>query len=116
MGCFLYDTPEMVTLRNINKFRANYPVEAKKNHAKFTVVLDTPEYQRVTELKTHMSNLIYKYHAKQEMSKIHMPLNNMDIERVKWAQQLSNKFAYASLAAKERASFTPDSHTPANVH
>lgn len=37
--------------------QVNYPVEAKKNLANFSVVLDTPEYKRVTELKTHMSNV-----------------------------------------------------------
>uniref|UniRef100_A0A8C7LQP9 Nebulin n=1 Tax=Oncorhynchus mykiss TaxID=8022 RepID=A0A8C7LQP9_ONCMY len=58
VGCFMYDTPEMVTVRNIGKFRANYDVEAKKNRANFTVVLGTPEYQRITELKTHMSNYL----------------------------------------------------------
>uniref|UniRef100_A0A674C4Q1 Nebulin n=1 Tax=Salmo trutta TaxID=8032 RepID=A0A674C4Q1_SALTR len=57
VGCFLYDTPEMITVRNISKFKANYDVEAKKNRANFTVVLGTPEYQRITELKTHMSNV-----------------------------------------------------------
>lgn len=35
----------------------HYPVDAKKNLANFSVVLDTPEYKRVTELKTHMSNV-----------------------------------------------------------
>uniref|UniRef100_A0A8C7Z4Q9 Nebulin n=1 Tax=Oryzias sinensis TaxID=183150 RepID=A0A8C7Z4Q9_9TELE len=60
VGCFLYDTPEMVHVRSITKQRASYPVEAKKNLANFTVVLDTPEYKRVTELKTHMSNNKYK--------------------------------------------------------
>lgn len=32
-------------------------MEAKKNLANFSVVLDTPEYKRVTELKTHMSSV-----------------------------------------------------------
>lgn len=82
VGCFLYNTPEMIHVRNITKqrvcvsskilsfqhfpyiiltyvslFQTNYPVEAKKNLANFTVVLDTPEYKRVTELKTHMSDV-----------------------------------------------------------
>lgn len=37
--------------------QVSYPVEAKKNLANFSVVLDTPEYKRVTELKTHMSDV-----------------------------------------------------------
>lgn len=37
-------------------------MEAKKNLANFSVVLDTPEYKRVTELKTHLSNVSLQAH------------------------------------------------------
>uniref|UniRef100_A0A3B3ZNY5 SH3 domain-containing protein n=1 Tax=Periophthalmus magnuspinnatus TaxID=409849 RepID=A0A3B3ZNY5_9GOBI len=111
LGCFLYDTPEMVNLRNINKFRVNYPVEAKKNLHNFSVVLDTPEYKRVTELKTHMSNV-----SKEEMSKVSTTLDSIDIKRAKWAQQLTNKWQYVDLASKERAFFTPEMETPTMGH
>lgn len=93
VGCFLYNTPEMVHVRNINKLRVrwekcsylvsnvyfrfvffffpvvllshdlffllqtSYQVDAKKNLSNYTVVLDTPEYNRVTELKTHFSDV-----------------------------------------------------------
>ncbi|KAM6934332.1 nebulin [Xenentodon cancila] len=116
LGCFLYDTPEMVRLRNITKFETSYPVEAKKNLANFSVVLDTPEYKRVTELKTHMSNLIYKAQSKEEMAKVSSTADSLDIKRVKWAQQLTNKYLYTDLAAKERAHFTPESETPHITH
>lgn len=47
-----------VSLHSLHScFQVNYPVEAKKNLANFSVVLDTPEYNRVTELKSHMSNV-----------------------------------------------------------
>nr|XP_046261004.1 nebulin isoform X30 [Scatophagus argus] len=116
LGCFLYDTPEMVHVRNITKQRVNYPVEAKKNLANFSVVLDTPEYKRVTELKTHMSNLIYKAQSKEEMAKVTTTADAVDIQRAKWAQQLTNKYLYIDLAAKERAHFTPESDTPNMGH
>ncbi|XP_074551161.1 nebulin [Halichoeres trimaculatus] len=116
LGCFLYDTPEMVNVRNITKFRLNYPIDAKKNHANFTVVLDTPEYKRVTELKTHMSNMIYKAQSKEEMSKVSTTVDSVDIKRAKWAQQLTNIFQYKDLAAKERAHFTQEPETPTMGH
>ncbi|XP_027131940.1 nebulin isoform X6 [Larimichthys crocea] len=116
LGCFLYDTPEMVTIRNITKQRVTYPREAKKNLANFSVVLDTPEYKRVTELKTHMSNLIYKAQSKQEMSKVSTTVDAVDIQRAKWAQQLTNKYKYIDLAAKERPHYTPESQTPDLTH
>ncbi|XP_041724922.1 nebulin isoform X10 [Coregonus clupeaformis] len=116
VGCFLYDTPEMSTVRDITKFRANYEVEAKKNRANFTVVLDTPEYQRVTELKTHMSDLMYRAQGNVEKTKCTTTLDSLEIKRVKWAQQLSNKFMYSDLASKERAHFTPEIDTPIMDH
>ncbi|XP_035801092.2 nebulin isoform X6 [Amphiprion ocellaris] len=112
VGCFLYDTPEMIHVRNITKQRTNYPVEAKKNLANFSVVLDTPEYNRVTELKTHMSGRIYKAQSKQEMAKVTTTVDSVEIQRAKWAQQLTNKYLYTDLAAKERAHFTPEMETP----
>ncbi|XP_070693824.1 nebulin isoform X2 [Pempheris klunzingeri] len=116
LGCFLYDTPEMVRIRDVTKFRTNYPVEAKKNHANYSVVLDTPEYKRVTELKTHMSNIIYKAHSKEEMAKVTSTADAVDIQRAKWAQQLTNKYKYTDMAAKERVHFTPEMETPNMGH
>ncbi|XP_048862113.1 nebulin-like isoform X37 [Brienomyrus brachyistius] len=116
LGCFLYDTPEMVHIRNITKFRTNYPLDAKKLHSHFTVVLDTPEYKRVTELKTHMSDLVYKAQGNEVKTKCTSTADSIDIQRVKWAQQLSNKYKYTELASKERAHFTPEINTPALQH
>uniref|UniRef100_A0A3B4XJE7 Nebulin n=1 Tax=Seriola lalandi dorsalis TaxID=1841481 RepID=A0A3B4XJE7_SERLL len=114
VGCFLYDTPEMVHVRNITKFKVNYPVEAKKNLANYSVVLDTPEYKRVTELKTHMSNVSTQ--SKEDMAKVTSSVDSLDIQRVKWAQQLTNKYMYTDLAAKERAHFTQEIETPNMGH
>ncbi|XP_034741242.1 nebulin isoform X2 [Etheostoma cragini] len=116
LGCFLYDTPEMVHVRNITKQRVTYPVEAKKNLANFSVVLDTPEYKRVTELKTHMSNMIYKAQSKEEMAKVTTTVDSVEHQRVKWAQLLSNKYQYTNLAARERAHFTQEIDTPNMGH
>ncbi|XP_072301321.1 nebulin isoform X6 [Eucyclogobius newberryi] len=116
VGCFLYDTPELVNVRKITKFRANYPVDAKKNLHNFTVVLDTPEYNRVTELKTHMSGMVYRAQSKKEMAKVSTTLDSIDIKRAKWAQQLTNKWQYTDLANKERAVFSSEFHTPVMGH
>ncbi|XP_060909068.1 nebulin isoform X26 [Labrus mixtus] len=116
VGCFLYDTPEMVHVRNITKQRVEYPVEAKKNFANFSVVLDTPEYKRVTELKTHMSGMVYKAQSKEEMAKVTTTLDSVDIKRAKWAQQLTNIFQYKGLASKERSHFTQEIETPVMGH
>ncbi|KAJ8012364.1 hypothetical protein DPEC_G00041930 [Dallia pectoralis] len=116
IGCCLYDTPEMVHVRNITKFRANYETDAKKGRNNYTVVLDTPEYQRVTELKTHLSDLMYRAHGREEKTKCTTTLDSLDLKRVKLAQQLTNKYMYTDLASKERAHFTQEMNTPAMSH
>uniref|UniRef100_A0A671PWE2 Nebulin-like n=1 Tax=Sinocyclocheilus anshuiensis TaxID=1608454 RepID=A0A671PWE2_9TELE len=116
IGCFMVDSPEMVRIREITKFRKSYDIDAKKNYSNFSVVLDTPEYKRVTELKTHMSNIVYRAEGNKEKTKCTTTVDGLEIKRAKWAQSLTNKFQYIDLASKERAFFTPESHTPILDH
>uniref|UniRef100_A0A672T973 Nebulin n=1 Tax=Sinocyclocheilus grahami TaxID=75366 RepID=A0A672T973_SINGR len=116
IGCFMADSPEMVRIREISKFRKSYEVDAKKNFSNFSVVLDTPEYKRVTELKTHMSNIVYRAEGNKEKTKCTTTVDGLEIKRAKWAQSLTNHFQYIDLASKERAFFTPESHTPILDH
>uniref|UniRef100_A0A671JZX3 Nebulin-like n=1 Tax=Sinocyclocheilus anshuiensis TaxID=1608454 RepID=A0A671JZX3_9TELE len=116
IGCFMADSPEMVRIREITKFRKSYEVDAKKNFSNFSVVLDTPEYKRVTELKTHMSNIVYRAEGNKEKTKCTTTVDGLEIKRAKWAQSLTNHFQYIDLASKERAFFTPESHTPILDH
>lgn len=41
--------------------------------------------------------MIYKAQSKQEMSKVTTTLDSVDIQRVKWAQQLTNKASSYSI-------------------
>ncbi|XP_052420435.1 nebulin-like isoform X25 [Carassius gibelio] len=116
IGCFMADSPEMVRIREITKFKKSYEVDAKKNFSNFSVVLDTPEYKRVTELKTHMSNIVYRAEGNKEKTKCATTVDALEIKRAKWAQSLTNHFKYIDLASKERAFFTPESHTPILDH
>ncbi|XP_047671266.1 nebulin isoform X12 [Tachysurus fulvidraco] len=116
IGCFMFDSPEMVRIRAINKFRTSYDVDAKKNFANFSVVLDTPEYKRVSELKTHLSDLVYKAAGNLQKTQCSTTGDAIEFKRAKWAQTLSNKWLYTDLASKERAFFTSDLHTPTLNH
>ncbi|KAG1959921.1 nebulin [Pimephales promelas] len=116
IGCFMVDSPEMTRIREITKFRKSYEVDAKKNFSNFSVVLDTPEYKRVSELKTHMSDMVYRADGNKEKTKCTTTVDGLDITRAKWAQSLTNKYQYVDLASKERAFFTPESHTPIMDH
>ncbi|KAG7331128.1 hypothetical protein KOW79_005097 [Hemibagrus wyckioides] len=116
IGCFVFDSPEMVRIRAINKFRTSYDIDAKKNFANFSVVLDTPEYKRVSELKTHISDLVYKAAGNIQKTQCSTTGDAIEFKRAKWAQTLSNKWLYTDLASKERAFYTPELHTPILDH
>ncbi|XP_069052599.1 nebulin isoform X17 [Lepisosteus oculatus] len=116
MGCFLFDTPEMVRVRNVTKLRSNYDTEAKKLHGKFSVVLDTPEYRTVTELKSHLSSLVYRAAGNEQKTKYTPILDSVDLNRAKLGQQIQSQYLYTELATKERPHFTPEAQTPALTH
>ncbi|XP_077436854.1 nebulin isoform X1 [Vanacampus margaritifer] len=116
IGCFLYNTPEMIRIRKLNKYRMDYPVMAKKNLPNFSVVLDTPEYKRVSELKSHLSLLIYKADSKEHMGKVSTTADAVDLKRAKWAQQLTNHYVYTDVAAKHRPHYTLEVETPHTHH
>ncbi|KAJ8255268.1 hypothetical protein GJAV_G00202940 [Gymnothorax javanicus] len=117
IGCFLYDTPEMVRIRKLTDFRANYEVDAKRTRSKYSVVLQTPEYKRVSELKLHLSNLVYRAKGNIEKTKFNCKPDVLDLQRAKWAQLLTNKYLYTDLAAKERCFFTLTTDSPIlNLH
>ncbi|XP_062861579.1 nebulin isoform X4 [Trichomycterus rosablanca] len=116
IGCFVFDTPEMVRIQGLNKYRASYEVDAKKNFANFSVVLETPEYKRVSELKSHISERVYKADGNVQKTKCSSTVDALEIKRAKWAQTLTNKWLYTDLASKERAFYTPELNTPTMVH
>ncbi|TSM68907.1 Nebulin [Bagarius yarrelli] len=116
IGCFMFDSPEMVRIREINKFRTSYDIDAKKNFSNFSVVLDTPEYKRVSELKTHLSERVYKAAGNIQRTQCSTTGDAMEFKRAKWAQTLTNKWLYTDLASKERAFYTPELHTPLLDH
>ncbi|XP_041118199.1 nebulin-like isoform X13 [Polyodon spathula] len=116
MGCFLYDTPEMVRARGVSKLWSGYTTAAKKMHDKFTVVLDTPEYRTATELKTHLSNLVYRAAGNEMKTKYTALPDSIDVQRAKMGQQIQSQYLYTELATKERPHFTSESQTPAMKH
>ncbi|XP_041119134.1 nebulin-like isoform X15 [Polyodon spathula] len=116
MGCFLYDTPEMVRARGVSKLWSGYTTAAKKMHDKFTVVLDTPEYRTATELKTHLSHLVYRAAGNEMKTKYTALPDSIDVQRAKMGQQIQSQYLYTELATKERPHFTSESQTPAMKH
>ncbi|XP_077393753.1 nebulin [Festucalex cinctus] len=116
IGCFLYNTPEMIRIRKLNKYRLDYPVAAKNNLPNFSVVLDTPEYKRVSELKSHLSMLIYKAKSKEHMGKVSTTADAVELKRAKGAQHLANHYVYTDVAAKHRPHYTLEVETPHTHH
>ncbi|MEQ2203573.1 hypothetical protein XENOCAPTIV_000916 [Xenoophorus captivus] len=76
--------------------QTSYPVEAKKNLSNFSVVLDTPEYNRVTELKTHMSDYQYTDLASKERAHFTPETNTPNIQHAR-----KMKVVYSEVKYKE---------------
>ncbi|XP_064419871.1 nebulin isoform X6 [Latimeria chalumnae] len=116
LGCFLYDTPDMVRARDVRKLWSTYTTAAKKMHEKFSVVLDTPVYRQVQELKTHLSELVYRAEGKQLKTQYTPASDSVDILRAKKGQQIQSQYLYTQLASKERPHYTSGFQTPALSH
>ncbi|XP_067843239.1 nebulin isoform X3 [Heptranchias perlo] len=116
IGCFLYGTPEMIRVRDFHKFWTGYDKAAKKIRDQHTSILDTPEYRRVTELKTHLSNLVYRAQGNKTKTKYTTTLNTVDLNRAKHGQKIQSQYLYVELATKDRPHYTPHTHTPALDH
>ncbi|XP_072882764.1 nebulin isoform X34 [Hemitrygon akajei] len=115
-GCFLYETPEMVRVRDFHKYWTGYDKVAKKMLDKHTSVLNTPEYRRVTELKTHLSNLVYRADGNKVKSRYTTTLGTVDLNRAKHGQQIQSQYLYVELATKDRPHYTPHVQTTSLEH
>ncbi|XP_067892361.1 nebulin [Heterodontus francisci] len=116
IGCFLYGTPEMIRVRDFHKFWTGYDKAAKKIRDKHTSVLDTPEHRHVTELKTHLSNLVYRAHGNEVKTKYTTRLDTVDLNRAKHGQKIQSQYLYVELATKARPHYTPHVHTTTLDH
>ncbi|KAG9471884.1 hypothetical protein GDO78_022405 [Eleutherodactylus coqui] len=116
LGCFLYDTPDMVRARELRKLWSHhyYTTPAKNMLDRgYHVVLDTPEYRTVQELKTHLSQFVYRAHGNQQ-KQIYTPvLDTPDFLRAKQGQAIRSPYLYTEVATKERPHHHADGQTPA---
>ncbi|CAN2389051.1 Nebulin-like [Pristimantis euphronides] len=116
LGCFLYDTPDMVRARELRKLWSHYlyTTPAKKMLDKgYKVVLDTPEYRTVQELKTHLSQFVYRAEGNKQKSIYTPVLDTPDFLRAKKGQEIRSQYLYTEVATKERPHHHADGQTPA---
>ncbi|XP_041057267.1 nebulin isoform X9 [Carcharodon carcharias] len=116
IGCFLYETPEMIRVRDFHKFWTGYDKAAKKALDKHTSVVDTPEHRHVTELKAHLSNLVYRAHGNKVKTKYTSRLDTVDLNRAKHGQKIQSQYLYVELATKDRPHYIPHEHTTTLDH
>ncbi|XP_043930823.1 nebulin isoform X2 [Protopterus annectens] len=116
MSCFLYGTPDMIRARDFHKRWSEYPIAAKKMRDKYSVVMDTPEYRHVQELKTHLSELVYRAAGKEVKTKYTPVLDSVDLRRAKQGQKIQSQYLYIELASKQRPHYTPETKTPSLQH
>ncbi|XP_056392600.1 nebulin [Hyla sarda] len=115
LGCFMYDTPDMVRARDLRKLWSHYlyTTPAKKMLDKYSVVLDTPEYRTVQELKTHLSQTVYRAEGNKQKSIYTSVLDTPDFLRAKKGQEIQSKYLYVEFASKERPHHHADGQTTA---
>ncbi|XP_078408689.1 nebulin isoform X2 [Cetorhinus maximus] len=116
IGCFLYETPEMIRVRDLHKFWTGYDKAAKKTLDKHTSVVDTPEHRQMTELKAHLSNLVYRAHGNEVKTKYTARLDTVDLNRAKHGQKIQSQYLYVELATKDRPHYVPHQHTTTLDH
>uniref|UniRef100_A0A663EWX6 Nebulin n=1 Tax=Aquila chrysaetos chrysaetos TaxID=223781 RepID=A0A663EWX6_AQUCH len=87
-----------------------------KMWAKYNVVLDTPGYRAVQELKTHLSELVYRAAGKELKTKYTSILDTPDFLRAKQGQKIQSQYLYVELATKERPHHHAGGQTPAFTH
>ncbi|KAE8581214.1 hypothetical protein XENTR_v10024699 [Xenopus tropicalis] len=118
LGCFLYDTPDMVRARDLRKLwsKSFYTTTAKKMLDTYSVVMDTPEYRTVQELKTHLSQFVYRAEGNKQKSIYTSVLDTPDFLRAKKGQEMQSQYLYTEVASKERPHHHADGQTPALTH
>ncbi|KAK2516177.1 Neb [Columba guinea] len=93
-----------------------YTDTAKKMWPKYKVVLDTPGYRAVQELKTHLSELVYRAEGNELKTKYTSVLDTPEFLRAKQGQKIQSQYLYVELATKERPHHHAGGQTPAFTH
>ncbi|OWK00012.1 hypothetical protein Celaphus_00015880, partial [Cervus elaphus hippelaphus] len=108
LGCFLYDTPDMVRSRHLRKLWSHYLYtdKARKMRDKYKVVLDTPEYRK----------LVYRAAGRKQKSIFTSVTDTPDLTRAKRGQKLQSQYLYVELATKERPHHHAGNQTTALKH
>ncbi|XP_004674937.1 PREDICTED: nebulin [Condylura cristata] len=113
-------TPQVIHCRYVGDITSDsnylYTDNARKMRDKYQVVLDTPEYRKVQELKTHLSELVYRAAGKKQKSIFTSVPDTPDLLRAKQGQKLQSQYLYVELATKERPHHHAGNQTTALKH
>ncbi|XP_075924244.1 nebulin isoform X12 [Petromyzon marinus] len=101
LSCLLHDTPNMRHAKKIIADNSNYGLEAKKAQEKYCVVLDTPGYVRIVELKDHLSEVAYRAIGNEVKTKFTPVVDTPAHMLAKNSQEMQSQYLYKETAHRE---------------
>ncbi|KAH0621391.1 hypothetical protein JD844_022635 [Phrynosoma platyrhinos] len=97
IGCFVWDTPEILHAKHAYDLRDDfkYKAKAEKMKSKYTVVMDTPVYVQNVLSGMNLSDAVYRHDYVKNIKGKYTPVDKtVDLERATHAYKIQNEGLY----------------------
>ncbi|XP_042334160.1 nebulin isoform X3 [Sceloporus undulatus] len=97
IGCFVWDTPEILHAKHAYDLRDDfkYKAKAEKMKSKYTVVMDTPVYVQNVLSGMNLSDAVYRHDYVKNIKGKYTPVDKtVDLERATHAYKIQNEALY----------------------
>uniref|UniRef100_A0ABM5F1R1 Nebulin isoform X3 n=1 Tax=Pogona vitticeps TaxID=103695 RepID=A0ABM5F1R1_9SAUR len=97
IGCFVWDTPDILHAKHAYDLRDNfkYKAKAEKMKSNYTVVLDTPVYVQNVQSGLNLSEAVYRHEYVHNIRGKYTPVDKtVDLERATHAHKIQNEGLY----------------------
>ncbi|XP_067328664.1 nebulin isoform X26 [Anolis sagrei] len=97
IGCFVWDTPEILHAKHAYDLRDDfkYKAKAEKMKSKYTVVMDTPVYVQNVQSGLNLSEAVYRHDYVKNIRGKYTPVDKtVDLERAANAYKIQNEGLY----------------------
>ncbi|XP_062822060.1 nebulin isoform X17 [Anolis carolinensis] len=97
IGCFVWDTPEILHAKHAYDLRDDfkYKAKAEKMKSKYTVVMDTPVYVQNVQSGLNLSEAVYRHDYVKNIRGKYTPVDKtVDLDRATNAYKIQNEGLY----------------------
>ncbi|KAI4574981.1 hypothetical protein MJT46_004260 [Ovis ammon polii x Ovis aries] len=112
LGCFLYDTPDMVRSRHLRKLWLVYRASGRKQKSIFTSVPDTPDLIRAKRGQKLQSQYLYVELATKERPHHHAGNQTTALKHARHVKDMVSENKYKIQYEKMKDKYTPVPDTP----